>query len=363
MVEGISIYPIISSELCVGVWKISNMKVGIKEVAKEANVSVTAVSLALNNKPGVSEATREKILDVASKLGYQPTAKSAEDVCTVRFLQIPRHGHALNTNHENFIGNYLNGIMDSAQLHNITIEIESFLPMTPIESIVQKINSNTQTAGYIILATELSANDVQTLLATEAKIVFIDTYIYSVAADYVNMNNMQSVFSIVKYFKDSGHTDIGIIKSSVGGYNFTLREQAFVKAMSDLGLELLEKNIFDVDSTFEGAYKEMLPQLINKPKLPTALFASNDIIALGCIRAFKESGYRLPDDISIFGFDNIPMSEMSSPSLSTINVPNRQIGQVAVDMLYLKLQHISDREPMVSLVNSELVHRNSVKRL
>ncbi len=340
------------------------MKVRIKEIAQKAQVSATAVSLALNNKAGVSDATREKIINVAEELGYQPAVKPSPDTQgTVRFMQIPKHGHALNTNHENFIGNYLNGIMDSAQLHNITIEIESFQPFTPIETVVQKINSNTQTAGYIVLATELSDSDVQALIATEAKIVFIDTYIYSIEADYVNMNNMQSVYNIVKYFQDLGHTDIGMIKSTVGGYNFALREQAFNRAVTDLGLELKAENKFTVDSTFEGAYQDMLVHLKDRPQLPTALFASNDIIALGCIRAIQECGYSIPGDVSIFGFDNIPMSEMSTPSLSTVNVPNRQIGQIALDMLYLKLQHQSEREPVVNLINSKLIHRNSVKSL
>lgn len=340
------------------------MKVRIKEVAQKANVSATAVSLALNNKSGVSETTRERILSVAEELGYHTSQKTnIEDQCPVRFLQIPKHGHALNTNHENFIGNYLNGIMDSAQLHNITIEIESFQPLTPIESVVQKINSNTQTAGYIILATELSDEDVKALIATEAKIVFIDTYIYSIEADYVNMNNMQSVYNIIKHFKDIGHTKIGMLKSTVGGYNFSLREQAFNRAVTDLGLTLNNNYKFTVDSTFEGAYQDMLTHLKNKSELPTAMFASNDIIALGCIRAIQEYGYKIPDDVSIFGFDNIPMSEMSTPSLSTVNVPNRQIGQIALDMLYLKLQHQTEREPVVNLINSKLIHRNSVKHL
>lgn len=341
------------------------MKIGIKEIAKEANVSVTAVSLALNNKAGVSEATRKKILEVAEELGYQPPPgkTGSDEPCTFRFLQIPRHGHALNRDHENFIGNYLNGIMDSAQLHDIVIEIESFQPTTPIETVVQKIISNTQAAGYIILSTELSADDVQALLDTEANMVFIDTYIYSVAADYVNMNNMRAVYNIIKYFKELGHTDIGMIRSTVGGSNFTLREQAFYRALSDLGLACDPDKIFTVDSTFEHSYKDMLNHLEKKPELPTAFFASNDIIALGCIRAFQEKGYKIPDDISIFAFDNISMSEMSTPSLSTVNVPNRQIGQVALDMLYLKHQHQREREPMVNLVSSKLIFRNSVKNL
>lgn len=258
------------------------MKVGIKEIAEKAGVSVAAVSLALNNKQGVGKATRDKIIEVAKELEYPALGKFDldEDTFTVRFLKISRHGHTVNINHEYFIADYLNGIMDSAQLHEVTVEIESCEPDMTMDEIISKINVSPQIDGYIVLATELNEDDIISLLATDKKIVFIDTYIYNVSADYVNMNNMDAVFKVVNYFKNLKHTNIGMFKSSISTHNFQIREEAFYRSMKALGLKISDKNIYDVDSTFEGAYRDMHRYLEKDVKLPSAVFAMNDIIAL-----------------------------------------------------------------------------------
>ncbi len=338
------------------------MKIGIKDIAERAGVSVAAVSLALNNKQGVGKDTRERIIDTARELGYPLPGRLAqeEQQRTIRFLKISRHGHTVNLDHEYFIAEYLNGVMDSAKLHNMTVEIESCPTEVPLEDILEKVVNSPGIDGYVVLATELSRNDIQAFLATEKTIVFIDAYIYSVSADYVNMNNMDAVYKVVSYLQELGHRRIGMLKSSISTENFLLREQAFSRSMHSLGLELHPEYILDVDSTFSGAYTDMAAHLQRGVNLPSALFATNDIIALGAMKAFQEYNIRVPEDISLIGFDNLSMSEVASPSLSTVNVPKRQIGQVALDMLYLKLNHTTTRAPMVNLISTELVKRESV---
>ena len=337
------------------------MKIGIKEIAEKAGVSVAAVSLALNNKQGVGKETRNKIIEVARELDYPALGKFdlEEEAFTVRFLKISRHGHTVNVNHEYFIADYLNGIMDSAQLHDIVVEIESCEPDLTIDDIVSKMSTSPQIDGYIVLATELSESDIRSLLATEKKIVFIDTYIYNVSADYVNMNNMDAVYKVISYFNSLNHRQIGMFKSSIATHNFKIREEAFYRSMRALELEINEKYIFDVDSTFEGAYRGMHEYLEKGIELPSAVFAMNDIIALGAMKAMQENKIVVPDEVSLVAFDNLSMSEMTSPPLSSINVPKRQIGQVAIDMLYLKLQHSSERAPMANLVSTDLIIRGS----
>ena len=338
------------------------MKVGIKEIAEKAGVSVAAVSLALNNKQGVGDATRERIIDAARELGYPLMGRldSEDEPITIRFLKISRHGHTVNPDHEYFIADYLNGIMDSAKLHNITVEIEAFNPEAPMSEILTKINTSPQISGYIILATELSEDDVRLFVATEKPIVFIDIYLFSICADYVNMNNMDAVYKVISYLKELGHKDIGMLTSSIATGNFKLREMAFYRSLNSMGLPINEEFVFEVDSTFSGAYNDMKEQLDKGRKLPTAAFAINDIIALGVMKALQEKNISVPDEISLIAFDNLSMSEITNPPLSTVNVPKRQIGQVALDMLYLKLHHPSERAPMANLISTELIKRESV---
>ncbi len=341
------------------------MKIGIKEIAEKAGVSVAAVSLALNNKQGVGKDTKDRIIEAAKELEYPALSKVdlGDDQSKIRFLKISRHGHTVNVDHEYFIADYLNGIMDSAKLHNMIVEIESYGHEVPVNEIIEKIQTSTNVDGYVVLATELNEKEITQFLATGKKIVFIDAYIFSVSADYVNMNNMDAVYKVVSYLKELNHVEIGMFKSSISTGNFNLREQAFYRSMNALGLAIKEEYILDVDSTFAGAYEDMKAYLDKGIKLPTAVFAINDIIALGAMKALSEEDIKVPEELSLVAFDNLSMSEVTSPPLTSVNVPKRQIGQVALDMLYLKLNHRADRAPMVNLISTEIVKRGSATLL
>ncbi len=340
------------------------MKVGIKDIAAKANVSLSAVSLALNNKQGVSKSTREKVLAVAKELEYSNLDRSfkSDAAFKARFLKISRHGHILNSSHESFVGDYISGIMESAYLHNMKVEIDSFDPEDNIDSIIDIILQDKDVDGYIVLATELLESDMLKLLQTNRDIVFVDSYFICQPADCVTMNNMEAVYKVLSYFKELGHKKIGFIGASLFTPNFNIREEAFYSGLKKYGLEFNEEFVFKVDSTFEGAYRDMTIYLESGMVMPEAAFACSDIIALGCIKALKEYGIEIPDEMSIVGFDNLPVSEMSSPQLSSINVSKRQIGRVALDLLYLKVQHSNQRLPLVSMISVDLIERESSKK-
>ena len=337
------------------------MKVGIKDIAQKLGVSVAAVSLALNNKPGVSDETRAKVFEVARELEYSIDKPTNNTGSKVRFLRISRHGHILNNNHEHFIADYISGIMDSAHLHNMTVEIDSFDISLDMSEIIERIRSQKQIEGYVVLATELNKEEIAALQLTGTDMVFIDSYICNVSADFVTMNNMEAVFKVLEHFKANGYSRIGFFDSSVKTSNFVLREQAFFKGLREYDFKYNEDLTYCVDSTFEGAYQDMKKYLESGAELPEAAFACSDIIALGCIKALQEKGIRVPEDMAVVGFDNLPMSQMSSPSLSTIKVSKRQIGRMALDLLYLKMQHQMELVPTVSMIGVEFIERESSK--
>jgi LacI family transcriptional regulator len=341
------------------------MKVTIKEIADRAGVSNAAVSLAINNKQGVSEDTRERILKVAKEMGWepQPRTDSAEPDMTLRFLKISRHGHTINKSHNNFIDTYVDGITTTASENGAVLEIESYSADEPIDNIINKIIDSPQITGYLILGTELSESDINAFLDTGKNIVFMDTYLDYVSADFVDMNNTDAVYKIIRHFTNYGHKKIGLIKSSVNTRNFYLREKAFYQAMESTACYVDKNFVIDVDSTFDNAYQSFSEHLATKPELPTALFAINDIIAMGCMRALQEAGYCIPDDISIAAFDNLPMSEMVSPQLTTIDVSKREIGRTSIDMLLIKAARAEKLPPRKMQISGRLVIRESVKDL
>ena len=133
--------------------------------------------------------------------------------------------------------------------------------------------------------------------------------------------------------------------------------------MDDLEIPIRKEYIFNVDSTFDGAYADFSKILQKNPDMPTAVLAINDIIALGSLRALQEKGFRIPDQISITGFDNLPMAEMVVPQLTSIDVSKKEIGQTALEMLLLKSSRNYAHPPIKTLIGGRLIKRNSVKKI
>jgi DNA-binding LacI/PurR family transcriptional regulator len=335
----------------------------IKDVAKIANVSLATVSLVLNNKPGVSDATRQKILQITKSLMSTPQNQllfNDGSPKVIRFLKITRHGHVLNRDHNVFIASYLDGLESEARLKGYTLEVAT-LETTDGETLISTL-SRANFQGLIVLGTELTEQDIIAFESFTTPMVFIDTEYEHLPFNFVDMNNLEAAYQIIKHFIDNGHTNIGMIKTTVETGNFRLREQGFFSALQHFKIPLNRSYIFEVDSTFDEAYQNMLQLLKKKPALPTALFSSNDIIAYGCIKAFKESGLQVPEDISIIGFDDLPLSALMDPPLTTMKISKKQIGKMAMKLLLEKVESKTAVSSKI-IIGSELVIRNSVKCL
>jgi LacI family transcriptional regulator len=151
--------------------------------------------------------------------------------------------------------------------------------------------------------------------------------------DCILMNNAETVLSALTYLYGLGHREIAYARSEVRISNFDERQEAFEKYCKMLGLSCRSNHIFDVAPTFEGAYHSMQRLLDSNFSLPTCLFAEHDSIAIGVIKALKEAGLRIPEDISVMGFDDIQYSRITNPPLTTMRIPRKTIGTMAVQRL------------------------------
>jgi Transcriptional regulators len=335
------------------------MSVKTKDIAKAANVSVATVSLALNNKPGISEATRQKILKVSQSLNSNANSNNfLINKGSIRFLKIVKHGHVLNRDHNVFISSYIDGLEEEARINGYNLEVNNFVSVD-IQEIV-KSYKNTSVSSLIVLGTELAEEDIAIFEQLNIPVVFIDTIYNHLGFDFVDMDNIEASFQIIKHFINCGHQEIGFVNSNLN--NFTIREHGFKSALKYYGLPIHDKYVFTIDSTFDGAYLDMLQLLQKGVKLPTALFCCNDIVAYGCIKAFKEKNLHVPNDVSVIGFDDIPMSALMDPPLTTMKVSKRQIGKTAMKLMIEKLENQS-RVPSKIVIGGELVIRESVKNL
>jgi DNA-binding LacI/PurR family transcriptional regulator len=334
-------------------------EIKLEDIAKAAGVSSATASLALNNKGGVSKDTSKKIITIAKKMGYISPYQShlQKKRGCIRFIKIVKHGHILNDDHSVFVSSYIEGLEKEATYLGYLVEILYF-DQNNINSILQSFN-NSPPAGALILATELDAQDIELFQKIKIPLVFMDAYYNFIPENFVDMNNTDSVFKIIKFLHQNGHQDIGIVQGEFVTPNFQIREEGFFNSLNFFKLKFDQSYYYKVKSKFEDVYQGMLEQ-IDVDKLPSALFCVNDIIALGCIRALKKKGLKIPQDISVVGFDNLPAAEVSSPSLTTIDVSKRQIGQSAMNLLHSKIINCNANSPEKIQIGGHLVIRNSV---
>jgi LacI family transcriptional regulator len=341
------------------------MRVRIKDIAERANVSLATVSLVLNNRPGTSRSTREKVLRIARELHYERAASfplNSIRLGTIRFLKVAKHGRTVNRDHDVFIADYIEGLDHEAVSLGYNLEISTY-KTDDVSQILQSLE-HTDVKGFIVLGTELSELDVRAFEHLQKPVVFIDTYYDFLDFNFVDMNNIDSLFRIVSSFVDRGHREIGFIGTSVEASNFRRRETGFRLSMDRFGIPCREEYFFSVDSTFDGAYSDMLSILRGNPRrLPTALFCSNDIMAYGCIKAMKECGVAVPKDVSVIGFDDLPMSALMDPPLTTMRVSKGRIGSLSVLLIHQMLGADHPIPPSKITICGHLVERDSVATL
>jgi len=336
----------------------------IIDIAQKAEVSPAAVSLALNNKSGLSSEVRLKIIDIATQMGYKSVPHIPYQVnenITIRLLKIAKHGHIVNERHNPFITEYLEGIETETKKRKYKLEV-SFFDKIPIDEIVDS-QKDTTVSGLIILGTELNAHELNFFTELPIPIVFIDTYFPLSVYDCIDIDNADGVFRAIQCLYSNGHRSIGMVKSNYETRNFRMREYGFIESMEYFSLPVKKEFICGVDPAFDLSINDFGKYLDKTTSLPTAFFCMNDMIALGCMKALQKHDYKIPGDISIVGFDDLPSSSLSDPNLTTIRVSNHQIGRRAVERISERILNPNDGLPENILIPNNLIIRESVRKV
>ena len=174
------------------------------------------------------------------------------------------------------------------------------------------------------------------------------------------INNEDSARMATEYLYQKGHRKIGYIRSSFRIRGFRSRFYGYQSALRKFRLDFDEKNVFTVTPNLNGAYHDMLRYLEKRSSLPTAFFADNDLMALGSMKAFQEKGYRIPEDISIIGFDDINFCTIYSPTISTVHVNKLMLGKMALSTLQ-NMTEIKDFKKVKIRISGDLKIRQSTK--
>ncbi|MEA5014954.1 MAG: LacI family DNA-binding transcriptional regulator [Candidatus Limiplasma sp.] len=310
----------------------------IREIANLAGVSPAAVSLVINNKKGVSDETRQRVQAVIEEHNYVVPGQKRSNkpkrfrLCVVKFRT---HGIALEEN-QGFIASIIDQIESECRHYGYDLAMVNCEVTTAAETLKEAMN--TPPDGVILMGTELNEPDYKLLDILTVPTVVLDHSMRDTHADSVVMDNEAISAEAVRYLYGLGHREIGYFRFNLPVSNCEERYQGYLREMERLGLPVPKP--ITVMPTLSGSYKDMRRMLEEGQYVPRgACVADNDTVAIGAMRAIREAGYRIPEDISIIGVDDIPFSAVTMPALTTMRISRSALGTLAVDMLRKRIKY------------------------
>ncbi|MEV5025257.1 LacI family DNA-binding transcriptional regulator [Paenibacillus sp. LPE1-1-1.1] len=338
----------------------------MEDIAKLAGVSKAAVSLALNGKPGISAETRARILQIADENGYAAKTKTAAAepaLKSLTFLAFANSGIVLEQYYEQpFFRELIHHIEDRCGQNGFSLIYASVEHENYGEKI-RALAEEKRSDGVILLGTNLNQTQIAQISHDIAvPLVVMDTCFDTLPVHFVGINNMMGAYQAGAHLCGIGHRSIGYIASNVRIHNFDERKRGFDAALHENGLRFDESCTFSVAPTILSSQEALKQQLTDYLKagdpLPTAFFCECDYIAISAIKTLGELGYRIPEDVSVVGFDNISESRIITPELTTVHVAKERMAHLAVDLL---INAIAFHDPIKTkiTVDTEFVGRTS----
>lgn len=335
------------------------MSITAKELAKRLSLSEAAVSLALNNRPGVSSHTRRRVWEAARELGYDfsrravPRMELKGAICLV----IYKKSGAVVADTP-FFSSLTEGVLIGCKKCDYELVIRHLYEDENLDNQLYQLES-AKFAGIIVLATEMNLASMQPFAQLKTPLVILDSYFDVLPYDCVLINNIQGAFVATNYIINKRKQQPGYMHSAYSISNFEERADGFYRAIRANGMSTSKCIVHRLTPSQEGACADMRALIESGEELAPCYFADNDYIAVGAITALKEAGYRIPEDIAVIGFDDLPLCESLSPPLTTIRVPKQCLGETAA-MRMAQIIETKSHTPMKTEVGTTLVKRKSV---
>lgn len=305
----------------------------ITAVARAAGVSIGTVSKVVNGRTGVGPATRARVEDAIGSLGYvsigeRQGAAFATREATIETLLDPRD----ITNP--YFSTFLGGAMEAAGRLNAALvlrNIDSVDDQSPT-TWAQTLGRSGR-IGVIEVTSTYSARRQKALVAAGLPMVLVDPIdVPRTSTQSIGATNWAGAFSATQHLLELGHTRISYIGGPIGAYCDVVRSHGWAAAMSEAGLTVDAQTVPRAGYTFEHGFRATL-ELLASPVPPTAIFAGSDTTAMGALEAARVAGVRVPDELSVIGFDDTVLAQASTPPLTTVHQPIADIGRLAVQTL------------------------------
>ena len=325
----------------------------IRDVAQRAGVSISTVSRVLNNSAAVDEAKRARVEEAAAALGYSPNPNALG----LLGQSTGGIGVLLPYIAGDFFSEFLHGIdRATSDAGYFLIVSSSHRSVKEFRAVIQGLNRRVD--GLIVMSTEVPAQTVMEWLPADLPITFVNTDVAGTDADAINFDNRGGACAVTEHLLDQGHTRIAFLAGPEGSFDAQARLDGFRETLAARGLE--PALVLPGDFTLESGVAAV-PALLDADPRPTALFAANDLSAYGVLSGLRDLGLQVPDDLAIAGFDDIQLSRFSSPTLTTVHAPVREMGRAAIDRL---LARIGDEEVAdgATVLSTEVQVRQSTAR-
>lgn len=331
------------------------MKVTIKEIAKELGVAPSTVSRALGNHPAISEATKKRVREAAERLGYRPNAL-ARGLATKRSYTI---GLVVLDIGNPFYAEIAQGVEEivSSQGYSIFLCNSGYDPER--ESKYISLLRERRVEGIIMTCFNVSLPHIQDLWQNGPPFVPIDWFPGDNPC--VTSNNVEGSCQAVEYLLSIGHRDIAYLAGLTQLPGAMDRIEGYKRALANYGVPYREELVITENSSAKDGY-EGFRKLLKRGVNFTALFCANDVVAIGVMRAAQEVGVRIPDDVSLLGYDDIEIASLLSVPLTTVWQPRKEQGIMAA---YLLMDMLLSREktPQKVVMEQKLVIRASTKAI
>lgn len=321
--------------------------VTLRDIARVAGLSAGTVSRALKNEPGLTEATRQIVLEAARELGY--------DFCKLRPKRLRRLTFLLHRQHNTassspFYSPMLHGAEAACRKEGIVL---SFLAVGPADGLIDQIRMHAPDG--IICAGFFEPEMLSALRSTGKQLVLIDMKLRGYSS--VNPDNMMGGYLATKHLINTGRTRVGFISGSLSHYSIRERARGYRQALFEEGIladPRMEAGLPDGVDLEAGAW-EAMEQLLSLPHPPDAVFCYNDSAALVAMRCCLAKGLKVPHDISIVGFDDISTAVLGHRPLTTLRIDKKALGAMGVELLLNGQQG----EPVEKIAPVELIVRAS----